>query len=201
MGGAFDTLCNTTDPNHLPSAAGVVTIVSFSDLSSEDDIAVASPLGTELSDPGSSPSAYAKNTTLAFNTVRGDSTPVLDGLSSADDVRSTSEHGPSACSPTKRPTTWSLAKQPSLHPAVDMPKPSMMDCWERVSTGVGVGGQLPTIKKGAITLDQAIVWPSPSNSTHIGEASGATDVGNAYGEGQIIGHSGDIILSSDPPGE
>lgn len=201
MDGAFDALRNTADPNHLPPATGLVSTVSSSDLSSEDDIAVASPQGIELSDSGSSPSAYAKNTTLAFSTARGDSTAALDGLSSADDVRSTSEHRPSACSPIERATTWSLAKRPAFHPAVDMPKPSMMDCWEKAVTGGGVGGQLPTIKEAAITFNQTIVWPSSRSLAHVGENSEATDEIQVYGRGQIIGPSGDIVLSSDPVGE
>lgn len=201
MDWAFDALSNTTDPSHPSPAPDLVSTVSSSTPLSENGIAVASPLGHELFESRSTPSAYGKSTALAFNAAHEGSTLALDGLSSADGVRSASEHRQSACSPMERPTTWSPAKHPTLHLTANKLMPSMMNCWERAATGGEVGGQLPTIKEAGITLDQAIVWPPSTSSAHVGEATGAADEVQVYGGGQIIGLNGDVILSADSLGE
>lgn len=191
LGGATDALPTSTESNHLPDP-DLASAVS-SDPSSDNDIAVASPLGIELPESVPTPSAC----TLSTSTAHGASITVsLDGLSSADGVRSRSERRLSACSPTEPPTTCSLAKLSTFHLTADTTMPPMVG-WEQYVVG-GVGCELPTIEEGATTLDQAIVWPS---SAQVPKATGVADEVEVYGGGQIIGINGDVILSADSLGE
>lgn len=95
---------------------------------------------------------------------------------------------------TERPES-EFGVTPSFHLVVD----KMMADWER-ATG-GVVDQLPIIDESAVTLDQAMVWPSPDSAAHAGGATGAGDENQVYGGGQIIGLNGDVILSACPMSE
>ena len=156
---------------------------------------VASPLGTTLPEYVPTPSAPVKSI-LSTGTAHGASMQLsLDGLGSADVVRST-ELLNAACSLTEQPES-SVAMQPALHLAVGKAMASLVG-WERV-TG-GIGGQLPTIEEETDTLDEAIVCPS-RGSTDIDLATETADEAHVYGEGQIIGCNGAAILSAPPLGK
>ena len=191
MDRVFDALRKTTEGEH-PPAPDVIS--SGSSAPSSEDNTAPSPLGIALPRSAFTPPAHDESI-LPTSTLGTSMQLALDELNSADVVRST-ERRQSAFSLPEQPAP-TFAKQPALHLAVGNTVPLSM-AWERAAREIG--DQLPATEEGAITLDQAIVWPSGS-LTHTDLTTGTADEAQAYGGGAITGCNGDVVLGAGSIGE
>ena len=180
-----------TKSDHLP----VLDLVDIeSSASSGEDDTSSCPLCNEVSEAAPAPLACAKNL-ISVDRSHGDSVqrspvgPISDG-----GVRST-ERQHSALSLATR-TSPLLDERHTIQLAVGETVPVVV---RRERATGGVGGQQPITGDAAISLDQAIVWPS-STSTHTNVATGMADESQVYGGGQLIGLNGDVILGASPLG-
>eukprot|EP00904_Undaria_pinnatifida_P000172 jgi/Undpi1/10155/HiC_scaffold_28.g12608.m1 len=191
LDGGSDSLRTGTKSDHLP----VLDLVDIeSSASSGEDDTSSCPLCNEVSEAAPTPLACAKNL-ISVDRSHGDSVqrspvgPISDG-----GVRST-ERQHSALSLATR-TSPLLDERHTIQLAVGETVPVVV---RRERATGGVGGQQPITGDAAISLDQAIVWPS-STSTHTNVATGMADESQVYGGGQLIGLNGDVILGASPLG-